>query len=228
MSYSKNIFLLSTLTAVAFASPVAAQNELQVSGNVGIYSDYRFRGVSLSDEDFAIQGGLDLSYGSFYLGSWGSSIESFNGSETELDLYGGVQQELGGINFSAGFLLFLFPGADNSNYVEITGSASKDFEFAQLNVGFNYAPDQDNIGDQDNIYLYTGVSAPVGGTPFSIDTGIGYEDGAFGNDKLDWYIGTSASFYGLGFGVRYIDTDAGDQFGTTADATVVFSIGASF
>lgn len=228
MSSFKNLILLSTFGAAIIASPAMAQNEVQLSGNVGIYSDYRFRGVSLSDEDFAIQGGLDLSYGSFYLGSWGSSIESFNGAETELDLYGGVQKEFGGVNFSAGFLLFLFPGADDSNYVEITGSASKDFDFAQVSLGFNYAPDQDNIGDQDNIYLYSGLSAPVGETPFSLDIGFGYEDGAFGNHKLDWYVGTSASFYGMNFGLRYIDTDAGDQFGTTADATVVFSIGASF
>ncbi|MGD8325501.1 MAG: TorF family putative porin [Sphingomonadales bacterium] len=228
MSFLKYYPAIGPLLAVFAVTPSLAQNELEVSGNVGLYSDYRFRGVSLSDEDFAIQGGLDLSYGNFYLGTWASSIESFNGSEAEVDIYGGLNHEFGGVNFSAGFLLYAYPGADDSNYVEITAAASKAFEFGELTLGVNYAPDQGNIGDQDNVYLYSGASVPVKDTPISIDAGFGYEDGAFGDKKLDWYLGASATFYKIDFGVRYIDTDASDQFGSSADSTVVFSVGTSF
>lgn len=64
------------------AMAAAAQNgdnnssSFTISGNATIVSDYRFRGVSLSDGDFAIQGGIDISHDSgFYAGIWGSSIE---------------------------------------------------------------------------------------------------------------------------------------------------------
>ncbi len=62
-------------TALA-ATPALAQEEeadssISVSGNVGIVTDYRFRGVSLSGGDFALQGGIDVTHDSgFYVGTW--------------------------------------------------------------------------------------------------------------------------------------------------------------
>ena len=48
----------------------------QISGNVALTSDYRFRGISQSDEDFAVQGGFDAEFGpGFYVGIWGSSVD---------------------------------------------------------------------------------------------------------------------------------------------------------
>lgn len=205
-----------------------AEDELSVSANVGLFSDYRFRGVSLSDEDVALQGGIDLGYKGFYVGTWASTIESFNGSETEVDFYGGYTKTLGGVDWSVGYLAYLYPGADNSNYVEITGAASKDFDVAAFTLGINYAPDQSNIGSSDNVYVYGNVSVPVPNTPISLTGGLAFEDGAFADEKLDWSLGAAVDAYGLTFSAKYIDTNAGDQFGTNADATVVIGIAASF
>ena len=75
---------------IAITPQAMAEDDLTLGANVAIVSDYRFRGVSQSDEKLAIQGGLDVAHSSgFYLSTWGSSINDFNGSETELDIYGG-------------------------------------------------------------------------------------------------------------------------------------------
>ncbi|OYW27068.1 MAG: hypothetical protein B7Z51_09365, partial [Methyloversatilis sp. 12-65-5] len=74
-----------TLIAAALASALAvpaftAQAEEPASphtftGNVGLFSQYVFRGISQTNEDPALQGGFDYSHASgFYLGTWASNI----------------------------------------------------------------------------------------------------------------------------------------------------------
>ena len=62
-----------------------------LTGNVALVSDYRFRGVSQSYRQPAIQGGFDYTHASgFYLGNWNSSVSSNaynNGASLEVDLY---------------------------------------------------------------------------------------------------------------------------------------------
>ena len=60
-------------------TPLVTQTEedgFQISGNVALTTDYRFRGISQSDEELAIQGGFDAEFGpGFYIGTWGSSVD---------------------------------------------------------------------------------------------------------------------------------------------------------
>ena len=61
---------------IGSASLATAEESYSVSGNVALTSDYKFRGISQSDEDIAIQGGFDFEHESgFYLGTWGSSVD---------------------------------------------------------------------------------------------------------------------------------------------------------
>ena len=65
----------SALTATpAFAQDEEAGPGVTVSGNVALVTDYRFRGVSLSAGDMALQGGIDAATdGGFYVGTWAST-----------------------------------------------------------------------------------------------------------------------------------------------------------
>lgn len=76
----------------------AAPPAIGVSGSVAIASDYRFRGVSQSDEQLAVQGGITLSHESgFYIGTWASNLAgwgTFGGANMELDLIGGYKASL--------------------------------------------------------------------------------------------------------------------------------------
>ena len=64
---------------VALCTAPALAQEVTISGNVALATDYTFRGVSQTDESPAVQGGLDLTAGSFYLGTCASNQQAFDG-----------------------------------------------------------------------------------------------------------------------------------------------------
>ncbi|GAB4137036.1 MAG: TorF family putative porin [Sphingomonadales bacterium] len=218
------LFLSTSLIAVgvATATPSFAQDsDLSLSANVAVVSDYRFRGVSLSQEDVAIQGGLDAGYKGFYVGTWGSSIENFNGAEAEIDVYGGYSFDVDAVTLDIGVIGYLYPGGTGTDYLEVYGSVGFSLADVGFTVGANYAPDQGNIGGTDNIYIYTSAEYAIPDTALSLTGSIGYEDGAFGDDKIDWLIGASYGYQQFSLGVSYVDTN-------DFDGAVVVSLGASF
>ena len=221
--------LVAATAATAFSGAALAQMEdLEVEGNVALVSDYRFRGVSLSDDTMALQGGFDLGFDSgFYVGTWASSIEQVAGSELEVDLYGGFSSEVEGFSYDVGVLGYFYPGGDDLEYYEIYGSLGTTFGIVDASAGVAYAPEQDNIGDDDNTYWFVDGSAPLGDSAFSIFGSFGLETGAFGDpdgdgdDKYDWSLGIGTSALGLDWGLSYVDTS---EDGDGLDATALLSI----
>lgn len=228
---TRGLLLGSALTGAALAAPQAtAQNNspFSLSANAALVTDYRFRGLSLSDKDTAFQGGFNANHSSgFYVGTWGSSISQYNGSELELDLFGGYATTIGQISTNIGFLAYTYPGAtDNTDYYEVYGSIGGSLSAVSWSLGANYAFDQDGTGNQDNIYLYLSTSTAIANTPWSVSGNIAYEDGAFGTDKWDWLLGLNYSFKQFSLSVNYVDTaNAGSS---TGDAGVVGMLSASF
>ncbi|UTW57089.1 TorF family putative porin [Kordiimonas sp. SCSIO 12603] len=226
---SKTTLGLFAFALGVFSAPALAQNsgnDFSFSGSATFVSDYRFRGLSLSDKDFAIQGGLNLNHKSgFYVSTWASSIQEFAGSETELDLYGGYSGSIGNLSTNVGIIAYIYPGSDNTTYYEVYGSVSGTMKNISWTLGSAYAWDQNNIGGQDNIYVYLSGSRPLGNSGVSVNGYIGYEDGAFGTDKWDWNAGLSYSFQRYTLGVSYVDTNTGSG---TGSAGVIASISASF
>ena len=110
------------------ATPVLAQEEeaeaasessdgFKLSANVAGTTDYRFRGVSLSAGDFALQGGIDFVHDSgFYVGTWGSSIQGGTPyGEVELDIYAGWTGMVAeGVTLDLGLLYYLYPTGDDA------------------------------------------------------------------------------------------------------------------
>lgn len=122
-------------TALAQATPAAASPHT-FTGNVGLFSQYIFRGLTQTDEEPALQGGLDYSHASgFYVGTWGSNVswlkENFStppntiigqysrGGSLELDLYGGFKNTIGdtGFGYDVGALYYWYPGRVRSGCV---------------------------------------------------------------------------------------------------------------
>jgi len=82
---------LSLAAAVLATGILAAEeSEIGISANVAATSNYVWRGMTQSDDAPAIQGGFDLEYKGFYVGTWGSSVQ-FGDTTTamEADLYAG-------------------------------------------------------------------------------------------------------------------------------------------
>ena len=92
----------------------APPSEFTVTGNVAGVTDYRFRGLSYSGGDFAIQGGVAVNHSSgFYIGTWGSSLEQdaldIYGS-AEVDIYGGWTGEVAsGLTADVGMTYYVYP-----------------------------------------------------------------------------------------------------------------------
>ncbi len=231
---TKSLIAASLGTALIAASPAAMAEDddsmFSFSANAAVVSEYRFRGISVSNRDIAIQAGLDISTKSgFYVGTWGSSIEPYAGSETELDIYGGYSGKVGGLSYDIGLLAYTYPGSADTAYLEGYASISGAVQKLDWTLGYAYAFSQDNLGNQDNSYIYVNAGLPLGDTGLAIATHIAYENGAFGDKKWDWSAGLTYPVGKFEAGVTYVDTNI-ENFGvkTVASGTVVFSLGASF
>ncbi len=190
------------------ATPAFAQEEtappepITVSGSVSLTSDYRFRGVSQSDKEMAIQGGITIAHESgFYVGTWGSNLAgwgTFGGANMELDLIGGFKTPIGGGGtLDVGVTWYMYPGgADKTDfaepYVKLSGTTGP----VTLTAGVFYAPQQEALGNwwftgadavtgvyndpgdkEDNLYLSGDAVAAIPNTPVSLRAHIGYSDG---------------------------------------------------
>ena len=88
------------------------------SANLGVVSDYRFRGVSQTRLQPALQGGLDyVDISGWYLGLWGSNIRwvkdaGAQAGSVELDLYGGYRWQHAQVNYDLGVLRYDYVGND--------------------------------------------------------------------------------------------------------------------
>jgi len=106
------------VTVAQTAAPAAAAPtpEHTFTGNVGIFSEYRFRGISQTFAKPAIQGGVDYSHSSgLYLGNWNSNVNSgagFPAGNIEMDFYGGWKKSWDDWGLDVGFIYYYYPGTD--------------------------------------------------------------------------------------------------------------------
>jgi uncharacterized protein (TIGR02001 family) len=238
----RSLVAATALAGAAFVStPALAQDEedtggWSVSGTAALTSDYRFRGVSLSGGDPAIQGGIDIGHESgCSIGAWGSSIDGGAYGSMEWDLYAGYGTSLGAVDLDVGILYYLYPnglpGAD-LDYWEPYASIGTTIGPVGATLGIAYAWDQDSLGGSDNLYLYTDFEIGVPATPLTISAHAGYTDGVLAppllsgldpldNSGWDWSIGASATIFGpLSASVQYIGTEGPSVDGFTDDAIV--------
>jgi uncharacterized protein (TIGR02001 family) len=219
-----------SLGGEARAQDTAPPPPVTLTGSFGGVSDYRLRGLSVSGEEPALQASLEASHASgFYAGAWASTLGDARPADVEVDLYGGWSGPVGATTLDVGVLGYLYPGASNRDHLELYGSASWTLGPASATLGVNYAPDQANVGDEDNLYLYGNLVAGIPTTPVTLRAHLGYEDGGLAGpdgDKFDWSVGAEYALGAVVLGAAYVDTDIGGV--DAADATIVFSLTASF
>lgn len=105
-------------STAAFAQAAAPAPDYTLAYNVGVVSDYRFRGITQTNYGGAIQGGVDFAHKSgVYLGAWASNVswvKQVNGATSgdyEVDLYGGYKGEImPGLGFDVGLITYQYPG----------------------------------------------------------------------------------------------------------------------
>ncbi|MEN8207038.1 MAG: TorF family putative porin [Pseudomonadota bacterium] len=227
-----------TLIATAMlASTSVAQAE--ISANATLATDYVFRGISQTDNQFAIQGGFDWEHASgFYLGTWASNVDSdfFGGvkdPQIELDLYGGFAGDFGdsGLGYDVGYIRYEYPGGGDSDTNEIYGALSLGGFSGQV----NYSDELNFVGDDgDGWYFNAGYGTELGGV--GLTASVGYSTGdawdAIGIDNyVDWSLGASYSIVGVDLGLTYTDTNISNSdcgSSTLCDSKFIASISKSF
>ena len=120
--------------ALAAALPLLAS--AQLTGNVSLTSNYKFRG---QDQDAskvkavkpALQGGFDYTFGDsgFYVGNWNSSVDWLSGKSLEMDFYGGYKFKAGEVDLDVGALTYAYPGNSLGNTTELYRGAEYVVDF---------------------------------------------------------------------------------------------------
>lgn len=195
-----------------------AEGPLTVSGSAALVSEYKFRGISLSDKNPAIQGSIALNHESgVYAGLWSSSTDGFGevgGSNMELDLYAGWKGDVAeDTTLDAGLLYFAYPGSKGGHYefFEPYAQVSRQFGPVNANVGVNFAPSQKATGSNSNIYLHGELAAALAGTPVTLKAHIGHSKGdtplSPTGAYTDWSLGADVAWKTLTVGIAWVDTD---------------------
>jgi uncharacterized protein (TIGR02001 family) len=233
---------LSLLVMTALSAPIAAQaaeeSPHKLSANVGIASDYIFRGISQTGGDPAIQGGLDYTHSSgFYLGTWGSNVgwlEDFQGYSSgnlEIDLYGGFRGNIGSTDFTfdVGVIQYWYPGDNDGPFPDADTTeiyAGLGWKWFAVKYFYGLSDDVFGIPGDSADYFDVSASYPVGETGLT----LGAHWGTFSwNDTSDadyddWNVSMTYDMgklskvtEGVTLGVKYTDTNAEESFWTDAN-----------
>jgi uncharacterized protein (TIGR02001 family) len=240
---------LLALPVLLIAVPAAAQDvadppagSLSVSGGVDLVSDYRFRGISRSGDDVAVQPTITVNHDSgLYAGVWGSNVDGGPAyGDVEAQLYGGYETEIAsGMRLDLGLTYYWYPDGDKafgpSDYGEGAARLSYMLGPVEATGTVAYAWDQAALGSDDSVYLGLGLSSGIPNTPVTLTAGVGYTDGSLapgGGGYLDWSLGARATFDRFTLGLKYVDTDI-RKTGVKAvdrlyDPTLVASVGFAF
>ena len=213
-NFLKTIIVL--MPHLAFAETAAPQSPHTFTGNVTLASEYRFRGISQTYKQPAIQGGFDYAHASgFYAGTWASNVNgsltaggpTYTNGNMEWDFYGGYKGKFSDdLGYDVGLLYYYYPGAeynlptrDKYNNTEIYGAIS----YKWFTFKYNYTL-SDFFGTNTNTFggfcginrdtgtAYTATNAPDGciGTDPGGSKGSGYADFTFAYEFADkWTVG---------------------------------------
>ena len=227
----KKLSYLLILSGLVSVSAIAADSPHSVAYNVGVTTDYIFRGISQSQHDPAISGGVDYSHASgLYAGTWLSTqkwVETGpykTDSDFEMDIYGGYKGAIADIGYDVGLIHYHYDGDETAS---VTGLPTPDTTEVYLGASWKML----SMKYSHTISKYFVAWGGAGGTPSTKgsnylelnathDLGDGWGLlGHIGHQKVknvnvasytDWKIGVTKD---VGFGVvtlAYSDTD-GEQ-----------------
>jgi uncharacterized protein (TIGR02001 family) len=236
-SLASAAFAIPQLASAQAAAPAAAApaSPHTFTGNLGLVSDYRFRGIAQTFKQPAIQGGFDYSHTSgFYAGNWDSNVNSgagYPGGSIEMDFYGGWKQTWGDWGLDLGTIYYYYPGTDattanfpaNPKNGKTHGGNVHNWEvyvggsWKWISLKYNHAvsdyfslPDTKGSNYLDLSGTYDlgdgwGVVGHLGS--FRLDNWHTTTDATKGN-YTDWKLGVTKDLSGWVVGASYIDSNA--------------------
>lgn len=181
----KKAILSTAVVAAIFAGTALAQEQVasyNVDTEIALTTDYRFRGVSQTNEDPAVQGGMTLGHTSgAYAGVWASSMQS----GAELDYFAGYSLDVASVNVGAEYRYYDYTGdyAIDPDYQEFSLTASA----MGATVGVIYSDDYSGSGAE---YFRYGAAynLPVGPVMLHAHAGLNDFDQPYFADGEDQYV----------------------------------------
>ena len=197
---SLSALMLASVATPAFADDAAPPPAITINGTATVVSDYRFRGVSQTDKNVAVQGSITLTHESgFYVSVWGSSVDSYVtaslAGHQEIDIIAGYSKTFNGTKIDGGVLYYVYPKSkflpgdgSSSNFFEPYFDISHTFGPVTAKATVNYAPKQKALAldqgffsgssaKEDNVYLAGDFSAAIPNTPVGLTAHIGHNWG---------------------------------------------------
>jgi len=253
--------ILATAVAASFVTSFAHAEDApkpdnEVTFNAAVVSDYRYRGLTQTRFDPALQVGADYTHNptGLYAGTWLTNIKWIKDSvgnggkgNIEWDLYAGKRGDIGGgFTYDVGGLYYYYP---RNNYANIAKNANTFELYGQVGYGpayFKYSQSLTNLFGATNskysqYYDLGGNFETYYGVMLGLHLGHQTIHGSpAASSYNDWKIGLSKTFddlAGITLGVAYVGTDLKDGVSTTpaSDGSknvgkngVVFSLSKTF
>ena len=217
---------------------------LNLSGNITVVNDYRFRGYTQTNFKPAAQVGIDLTHESgFYLGNWNSNVGWTEGNSIEMDFYGGWSGEVQGLGIDAGVITYVYPGAQGTvtpNTTELYAGVSKGaFGFKVYYTPTNYFGGENS----KNAWYFDSSASFDLGDGWGIGLHAGYQllnnaidaNGNKLSGYFDYKAGVSKDISGWVFDLSVVGASTDNWFTTTTSSEhpagrvgALFSIAKSF
>lgn len=224
--------LMAAAASLAMSSAALAQEEspFDFSFNLGAASDYVFRGVSQTDENYQIYGGVDTTlFGIGYAGAWVSTVDFNNGTDAEYDLYVGVKPAVGPVTLDLGVVYYGYanqPSGSSQDYVEWKVAGSVPAGPATVGAALFYSDDFYG-GTGKATYYEVNAAIPVA-EKVTVSGALGHQEVVGPFDYTTWNLGVGFALNDvIGFDLRYHDTDE-HGFGDIYDSRVVVGVKAVF
>ncbi len=210
MKLTKLALAIAT-TSIAMGGAAFAEDASgpSVAFNVGVASDYVFRGFSQTDEGVQVFGGADVTSGMLYAGVWASNVDFLDSTDAEVDLYAGVKPTLGPVSLDIGGLYYAYPGSPKGSgydYFEAKVAGSVPVGKGTVGAAVFYSPDFFGAVDSA-VYYEVNASTPIV-DKLSISGALGHQSLEGPGDYTTWNVGLGYALNDhLGVDVRYFDTD---------------------
>lgn len=204
--------------------------ESSVTANVAASSNYFWRGVTQTNDQAAVSGGVDFASDSgFYAGTWVSTLDFGEAASAgyEMDLYAGFAGSAGEFGYDVGYLYYAYPdAADDIGFGEIYGALS--WQWLSAKASYLTNAEGDATDEEDMLYLELNASFTIlDETELSLHLGH-----SSGDTIMEWYgeddsyidYGASISKSGFTFGLLQTDLDADDDLKAYVSYSVDFTL----
>lgn len=199
----------AAMVVLLTAGAASAQDTPVIAWNLGVTSDYVFRGYTQTSEDAAIFGGVDVTAGDFYAGAWASNVDFGDDTDVEVDLYGGYRTEVSGFAVDVGVVGYLYtsqPAGADYDYVELKAAASRAIGPLTLGAALYWSPDFFGADEEATYVEANAAFSPA--AQWTVSGAIGHQSLDVNADYATWNAGVAYALTdNVVVDLRYHDTD---------------------